>query len=190
MTRGAAHTAGVGVPSEHVTALRSKYLEIRRMRMEHSDGAAASPREDMATLADRFPGALRELDELSLTEVDARIHALDRALRDPAELPQWAVLLVAYHGWMRAALRVKRLAAGASDHDAAYETIRSGYDGEPDEPPVERWDRDTVRAAIRPPGGRLHSWVCEQIAVAHGLEAADVDHTLFPNHATRRLRAR
>lgn len=180
-----AHTGGV-VPPEHVAALRTKYLEIRRMRAEHADGATQSPRADMAALAERFPGSLRELDELTLGEVDTRIGALDRALVHPAELPQWAVLLVAYHGWMRAALRVKRLAATAPDAASAYSVVCRDYDGATDEPPLSRWDHEAVRAAIRPPGGRLHSWVVERIALEHGLEPAVVDRTLFPGHAMRR----
>ncbi len=170
----------MAVPSPQIAALRSKYVEIQRMREEHDSGTAVDPRADMRALAARFPGALRELDDLTRDELDARIRALDEALQDPSALPRWAELLVAYHGWMRAALRIKRLIACAPDAAAAHALVHAPYTAAPDEPELSRWDADRVREVRRPPGGRLHPWIVTQLAADHSLDPTVVTTTLFP----------
>src|SRR5690349_11775808 len=95
-----------------ILALLDKYREIKRLREEHARGEPEHPRLRMRALAARFPGALRELDELPMEEIDARLSLLDAALARVHPAPAWIALQFAYHGWMRAALRIKRIAHG------------------------------------------------------------------------------
>jgi hypothetical protein len=63
--------------------LLAKYSEILAMRVEHVSGRenAARARVRMAELASRFPGALRELDDLDLAEIQGRIAGLEAVVR-------------------------------------------------------------------------------------------------------------
>lgn len=163
-------------------ALRDKYAEMLRMRREDLEtGGAHDPKHDMRALAKRFPGALREIDELPLEEIESRVAALDEVVAGRAEPPEWARYFLAYHGWMRAVLRIKRLCLDCADAEAALERARSTYDPEPDEPSRERLCQpELIAAIVRPAGGRLNPWIFERIALAHGVAPAHVRDTLFP----------
>ena len=70
-----------------LTDLRAKYEEILRLRLLHGTGDEPDPRRAMAALAGRFPGALRELDDLPLPEIRARIEALRAAFARFSSVP-------------------------------------------------------------------------------------------------------
>ena len=120
----------------------------------------------MAALAHRFPGALRELDELPMDQIEARLHALERlnermhaasphtaaALRSGASAPEWVRLQISYHGCMRAVLRIKRL-AGTCDAAALLARLPSEYVPGADEPPLASFDRAALEAILRPAAG-------------------------------------
>jgi uncharacterized small protein (DUF1192 family) len=89
--------------------LREKYAELRALRMDRS---GADPRPRLRALATRFPGALRELDVLSIDTIDERIALLARAEEDPAAEELWMRVAAAFHVAMREALAVKRARAG------------------------------------------------------------------------------
>ena len=179
------------VTLEMIAVLREKYREIKRLRTvdaEHvAHGRAHDPKPEMAALARRFPGALRELDELPMAEVDARLAELDAALA-AQRVPEWAALQVAYHGTYRFALRIKRRAArkGALDDSAlrhAIERLLALTEGElasePDEPRIADFDAATLRAIVRPAGGRLQPWVFAHVARTLGVEPDAVSAALF-----------
>jgi hypothetical protein len=180
------------VTLEMVAVLREKYREIKRLRTvdaEHvARGHAHDPKPEMAALARRFPGALRELDELPMAQIDARLTALDGALAEQ-RVPEWAALQVAYHGTYRFALRIKRRAArkGALDDTAlqhAIDTLLARAraepdDGEPDEPCVSDFDAAELRAILRPASGRLQPWVLAHVARALAVEPFAVSAALF-----------
>lgn len=165
------------VTLEMVAVLREKYREIKRLRTvdaEHvASGQAHDPKPQMAALARRFPGALRELDELPLERIDERLAELDAALV-AGRVPEWAALQIAYHGTYRFALRIKRRAArkGALDDEAlerAIARLLASPHGElasdePDEPRASELDGELLRAILRPAGGRLQPWVLAQVA--------------------------
>ena len=161
-----------------LAALADKYRRMLRMRQEDAAGEADDPRSQMRELAERFPGALREIDELRLEVIEQRIEVLEAALRGDAELPEWAGWLCSYHGWMRAALRIKRLLA---EHpaDDPLELVGSLYQPAVDEPSRERLNADALAAIAQPPGGRLNPWVLDQVALDHGADPQLIRLTLF-----------
>jgi hypothetical protein len=169
------------VTADTLRALRDKYLEIKRLRDEDAAGLAHDPKLEMAELARRFPGALRECDELPIEEIDRRLAVLQDAVAGRAPAPQWVALQVGYHGWMRAALRIKRIAAGrrATDALAVLGELARGYRPEPDEPPLARFDESTVHAILEPDDGRLNPWVYARVAEQHGVEPDAVRQALF-----------
>ncbi len=102
--------------SAELDLLADKYATLADLRRRHAEGEAPPTDGSLRKLARAFPGALRELDRLPLTEIDAR----ERALRDAARggpLAPWMAWLHGYHGSLRAALflkaRQKRGAAAA-----------------------------------------------------------------------------
>jgi hypothetical protein len=179
------------VTLEMVAVLREKYREIKRLRMVDAAhvarGHAHDPKPEMAALARRFPGSLRELDELPMAQIDARLAALDGALAQQ-HVPEWAALQVAYHGTYRFALRIKRRAArkGALDDAALQHAIdrllartEGELEGEPDEPRIADFAADELRAILRPVGGRLQPWVLAYVARALSVDPAAVSTALF-----------
>ena len=189
------------VTLEMIAVLREKYREIKRLRTADAElvarGHTHDPKPEMAALARKFPGALRELDELPMAMIDARLAELDAALAAD-RVPKWAALQVAYHGTYRFALRIKRRAArkGALDELSLERAIarllaeaRSDTSGEPDEPRLAAFDAQGLRAILRPAGGRLHPWVLGEVAKAQGVAVAAVSEALFLRERPARERA-
>lgn len=150
------------------------------MRRAHEAGRSLDPKPEMRRLAQRFPGALREIDELPLEVIEERVRILDAVVRGAEEPPEWAVYFVAYHGWMRAALRIKRACLGCATSEEAVACVRASYEAAPDEPELEELGEDGIAAITRPASGRLNPWVFERVAAAHGVSADHVRRTLFP----------
>jgi hypothetical protein len=187
------------VTLEMIAVLREKYREIKRLRTldaEHvARGHAHDPKPEMAALARRFPGALRELDELPIERIDARLAELDAALCNQS-VPEWAALQVAYHGTYRFALRIKRRAARAGSKGrlddvelerAIAELIASAdvrESAELDEPLLSELDASELRAILRPAGGRLHGWVLAQVARRAAVTPEAVSRALFLRERT------
>ena len=162
-------------------ALLEKYREIKRLREEHVHGEPADPRPRLRALAARFPGALRELDELPMEEIDARLASLDDVIERAQPVPAWVALQLAYHGWMRAALRIKRIARGrgAAHADAVLAELFERYRPEPHEPPLASFDLAAVSAILDPVDGRLNPWVYARVAAVAGVEPDAVRRALF-----------
>lgn len=169
------------VTAESVSALREKYLEIRRLRVEHAAGLEADPRRELAALARRFPGALRELDELPMPEIERRLLALDTIVERGAEVPEWVRLQIGYHGLMRAALRIKRFARGrtGADADNVLAELRACYVPASDEPALASFDRAALYAILEPEQGRLNPWVFARVAELYGVPPERVRFALF-----------
>jgi len=70
--------------------------------------APTKPSMEDDPLASAFPGALRELDRLPLAQIEARMRALADVLATARAPEAWMELQSAYHGFMRAALRIRR----------------------------------------------------------------------------------
>jgi hypothetical protein len=154
----------VSLKREDLAALRTKYEEMLRLRLE-SAGTALDPRRAMAALASRFPGALREIDDLPLDTIRARVRDLADAERNDAPEP-WMEATHLFHALTRGALCAKRWLAGrkpgAVDDEAreAFGRAAPSFCWAED---ALAWKADLKRLAS-PPHGRLTELVYERIA--------------------------
>jgi hypothetical protein len=164
-----------------VMALLDKYREIKRLREEHTRGDEQDPRPQLRELAARFPGALRELDELPMDVIDERLSSLHDVLARVHPAPPWVALQLGYHGWMRAALRIKLIARGRdSAHiDSVLAELRQRYAPGAYDPPLASLDRAAVSAILEPLDGRLNPWVFARVAAVAGVEPDAVRRALF-----------
>ncbi|MEM9192919.1 MAG: hypothetical protein AAGF12_27335, partial [Myxococcota bacterium] len=185
---------GLGPNRELAAVLLDKYREMRRMRKVDEatpaveEGAPDPARPSMRALAARFPGALREIDELPMEEIEARISALETAVQSDGPLPAWAGWATAYHGWLRVALQIKRRSGRRTAEEVAAE-LPAWYRPGPGEPDPSELDPATVAAILRPPGGRLNPWVFARVGAKFSVSAEAVEAAIFrprgsSNHRT------
>lgn len=124
------------------------------------------PRPAMARLAERYPGALREIDTLPLTSITARIDALRSAERSPSRAEPWMIAQIAFHRFARGALATKRWLAGKRSVTPALRaafrrataTLPRGADA--------RLFAGDLEAIAAPPRGRLMDVVHARVAQA------------------------
>jgi len=126
----------------------------------------------MATLAAEFPGALRELDRLPLTEIERRLAALIAAEEDPSGVEGWMIAQHTFHTYARGALATKRwLAKNTPDEP----TFRKAL-------PALRVEAALFATHLEdvafPPRGRVMDVVYERTAGELGLTVEDL-HTLL-----------
>jgi hypothetical protein len=156
---------------EALRELRDKYVEMLSMRIEHGAGDEdeTRARERMARLAARFPGALREIDELELDAIRARIVALEAVLAGRAEIEEWMDAVALFHALARGALLAKRWLAGRKRVDAALASayVRGAVELEFSSDAL-RWSTALHRIA-KPPRGRLMDLVFARVALDLGI---------------------
>lgn len=162
-----------------IRALLGKYQAMRALRIaEH----ATAPRAELLALASAFPGALRELDRLPLEQIEARMRALEHVLATGRAPDAWMELQSAYHGFMRAALRIRRQLLAQPQlplEDAASCLVSIAYEPESGEPPASRFDSEALRVLAKPPRGRLNPWVMAQVARDWGVDTSAVQAALL-----------
>jgi hypothetical protein len=146
--------------------LRYKYAEMLAMRIaDESDRAdEAAIRARMARLSSRFPGALREIDDLELNEIELRIAAIDVVLREEGEVQRWMEAVSLFHSLARGALCAKRWLARRKHVDAQVERAYAAEASAlafPEE--ARRWSADLASIAS-PPRGRLLDLVFARLA--------------------------
>jgi hypothetical protein len=176
-----AYDPAVRLPRAVVEELRSKYVEMLAMRVEHASGDededAVRPR--MAELAARFPGALREIDDLELDEIRGRVSALNAVLGGEREPEPWMTAVVRFHALTRGALCAKRWLAGRKHVDAS---VRAAFERAvpqlafPDD--ARGWASDLARIAS-PPRGRVTSVVFSRLARELGTNEREVRRLVF-----------
>jgi hypothetical protein len=156
----------VGLTRETAEALRAKYVEMLEMRIAHDSGDdnAALARARMAALASRFPGALREIDDLELDMIRDRIVRLEAVLRDGADADRWMEAVALFHSVARGALCAKRWLGGRKRVDAALErAYAADVPGLPFPEDARAWEGDLASVAS-PPRGRLMDLVFARVA--------------------------
>jgi hypothetical protein len=146
-----------------LAALRAKYEEILRLRLAHDSGAEEDPRQAMAALASQFPGALREIDDLPMAEIRARVDALRAAEAGLTKIAPWMRATILFHTLTRGVLAAKRWLAGRKRIDPATreafqrESSAFSYADE-----ARAWSSDLDRIAS-PPRGRVTDLVYERM---------------------------
>lgn len=175
--------------------LRAKYAEMLSMRLAHESGmeSKARARQRMAELASRFPGALREIDELELAVIRDRIRRLDAALHGESRVERWMEAVGLFHSLARSALQAKRWLAGRKAVDAAtvlaYEADvvdMTEESGAVDADAADRgavddrlaWRTELARIAA-PPRGRIMDLVFARVAETLGTTELEARSLVF-----------
>ncbi len=161
--------AAAVVTSSAVADLGDKYARILALREAHDHARAtgapeADPREAMAALAARWPGSLRELDELPLDVVRARQRALAAAVDDASRIEPWMRAQLVFHAHARAVLGAKRWLAGRKEIDDASKRALAAAGEE-----SSAWAH-ALEDIARPPRGRLLDLVWPRVAADLGVD--------------------
>lgn len=180
-----ARTAPPSIGPAELRALGTKYERISTLRALHLRARADArfvepdPREEMASLAAEFPGALREMDELPFEVIHDRMSAIDAALGDPSRVERWMIAQARFHALARGALVAKRWLARRRDvgPDLAAEFDRE-LDGSPRAAEGRLW-RDELARVATPPRGRLMDLVHERLAGELGVTVREARALVF-----------
>ncbi len=167
------------VPLAALVELRAKYAQMLAMRVAHASGDddAAEARARMAEVASRFPGALREIDDLELGEIQRRIEALDDVVQARQEVEAWMEAVALFHGMARGALCAKRWLGGRKRVDVEVErAFERGLSSLLFPEDARGWSGELARIAS-PPRGRVMDVVFARLARELGMS----------ERATRRL---
>jgi hypothetical protein len=156
--------------------LLRKYREIVGLRRAPPD---EDPREAMATLAREFPGALREADDLPMSELERRVDQLEGIRRGATFQPtMWMLAISRYHRLTRGALVIKRWLKGRKALDGVEDELRAALPTLPFPGDTCLW-ANSLAAVARPPAGRLTRLVVERLGGELGIPASEVRALLF-----------
>jgi hypothetical protein len=109
----------------------------------------------MAELAARFPGALREIDDLPMEVIEQRIAELAAAIHGTREVESWMRVSARFHALARGALCAKRWLGGRKRVDAATERAFAAEAGSLAFPDEARAWAGELAALASPPRGRV-----------------------------------
>ena len=171
----------VEMPLDRATleALHAKYTEMRQLRIADHESPTTDPRRSMAELAARFPGALREIDELPMEAIDAKLAALAIAIDDPPGAPQWMEAIALFHTLPRGALCAKRWLAGKKEVDHVMRaTFEKSIADSPHAAEALVWLED-LDAIANPPRGRVTDLVYARIARELGISEDSARRAVF-----------
>ena len=136
-------------------------------------------RARMSALARRFPGALRELDDLELAEILRRLAGLRAVLEGSREVEAWMYAVAAFHALARGALCAKRWLSGRKAIDAdverAYAAALPGLAFPED---ARAWQTELPRVAL-PPEGRMTNAVFALVARRTGVAEPEAQRLVF-----------
>lgn len=160
---------------EELLALDGKYAQIEALRRARERGEEVPERTVFKELAAQFPGALRELDMLPMSVIEARRQALARVLGGDSIEP-WMAWIVTYHALMRIALWIKLRTAKQPDvtMDRAAFLVRG----------IEREfgfgvEEQFVVDVARPHAGRLNAVVLGRLEKLFGVSASEIREAIF-----------
>ncbi len=135
-----------------LAALLAKYQKLLRLRRAREAGEPLPERALFVELATAFPGALYELEHLTLAELSRRVEALGLA-RSGAPAP-WMVAQLGFHELLRAGLAHRR--------------------GEPEPAEAVPWVDDRFRQEIAQRTVRLVTSAVRALARQHGVEEEQI----------------
>jgi hypothetical protein len=181
------------LPDTDLRALRDKYERMLRLRLLHERARTdpqfvePDPRAAMAELARDFPGALREIDELPIDVIRARIDALTIAENDDSRAEPWMHAHAIFHRLARGALATKRWLEGRAltpDLEAAFADALPTLSNARE---AADWATD-LAAIAEPPRGRIMDLVFARLAAELGVDEASARAAVLPPRRSR-LRA-
>ncbi len=167
-----------------IAALHEKYEIMLAMRVADLavDGQrpeAVWVRRQMRELARRFPGSLREIDQLPLEEIARRKEALQQVLAETRPPHRWMHVMAEFHALARGALVAKRWLRGRKQVD---DGLRERFVCEVGELPFPEDGRawaGHLAAVAAPPRGRLLTLVVDRVSNESGVAVDDVRRWLF-----------
>jgi hypothetical protein len=170
--------------------LRDKYVTMLAMRRRHDAGTedATDVKREMAQLAARYPGALREIDDLELREIEARIDALDAAIAGQRQAEPWMQAAARFHALARGALCAKRWLGGRRRVDEVVERDFLAALPELAFPPDARAWAGALDAVAAPPRGRLTDAVFARVGRELGLSERAARRLVFGEPRRQRRR--
>ncbi|HEX8795394.1 MAG TPA: hypothetical protein VF765_30805 [Polyangiaceae bacterium] len=158
-------------------ALRGKYTMMVALRVERLPDE--DMRQRMAELALRFPGALRELDDLELVEIRRRVEALEAVLAGSGPPEPWMEAVALFHALTRGALVVKRWLGGRKRVDTALMRRFAAEHAElPFADDARSWAEELAGIAS-PPRGRLTDAVFARLARTLGVAERQARRLVF-----------
>jgi hypothetical protein len=143
--------------ADELRDLREKYAAMLGMRRRHEAGEedAGQVKREMAELAARYPGALREIDDLPIEVVEQRIAELAAAVQGTGQVEPWMRAMARFHALARGALCAKRWLGGRKRIDAAVERAFEVAVGSLAFPAEARAWAGELDALASPPRGRV-----------------------------------
>lgn len=175
-----------------LTALREKYEAMLALRLDHDRARTdpsftePDPRPAMAKLAARFPGALREIDDLPLEVIQSRIAALATAEREETSIARWMIAQESFHRLARGALAAKRWLGKARATSAGSATAFASAIAEGTVPPDALAWATALDVVARPPRGRLMNAVFARASTELGIDEPEVRVLVFGEGRPRR----
>lgn len=156
-----------------LVTLREAREALERQGQLRFEGAAAQARAAAGqALARRFPGSLRELDQLSAEALRARWEEVQRERRRTSEAtltqaPRWVRVVADWHALIRDALAVKGWGRQAGDGPRTLEAFLQWCERSERRHPPENVDRVFLEQCLNPPEGRLMNVVWSRLAERH-----------------------
>jgi hypothetical protein len=143
--------------ADELRDLREKYVAMLGMRRRHDAGEedAGQVKREMAELAARYPGALRETDDLPIEIIEQRIAGLAAAVEGTGEVEPWMRAMARFHVLARGALCAKRWLGGRKRIDAATERAFAAAAGSLAFPAEAREWAGELGELASPPRGRV-----------------------------------
>lgn len=166
-------------------ALRDKYEQMLCLRRLHARAkeepgfVEPDPRPAMAALARRYPGALREIDELPIADIERRIAELEAAEADATRISMWMNAQAEFHRLARGALAVKRWLAGRASSPEIDAAFADALAAMPEREEAMTWAAD-LAALAKPPRGRVMDLVYAKLAAALGVDVGAARAAVLP----------
>lgn len=157
-----------------LVALRRKYAALAAWRAQKSRDGTEPERAALRALAVEFPGALREIEVLSIETIESRLAALDRCIAHDEPAALWMRAMDGFHRWMRAALWVKRRARArdcVEDHTTLARDASRQFG--------LLIDSAWIQSVLTPHDGRVRPLVIAAVAVALGVETSLIAHIVL-----------
>jgi hypothetical protein len=157
---------------EQLLALAAKYDAMGALRRARAAGGDVADRRDLAALAKRFPGVLRELELLPDEAIETRTAGIARALATGVAEP-WMTWLYELHATLAFAIAMKTALGRRPSRvrAVAWARAREGADA------VEDAFVDAVLADGRP---KLVDLALDRIAMRHEVSRERIEAALFP----------